>query len=201
VLAVAPAQRHYRQSRPSASGLDPEQFTARSVVSRRSLRPQGASASDTESEVRRESAGAEADTGGNEQRRVTVTDSLLETPFRGPIQSGNSDSVAHVAGITGRSSPAPEWWGRRPRRSFGTGEERPSSPAITDCESHSKAPPATSEVAKPSEVGWGRLLVLQEEWVSPCVILFLWFRCHGSNWFRVATDTLICFTRVELLRL
>ncbi|MFT4944653.1 MAG: hypothetical protein ACI9K3_000587 [Halovenus sp.] len=69
-----------------------------------------------------------------------------------------SDTVAHVAGITGRSSPAREWWGCRPRKSFGTGEERPSSPATTEGESHIKAPPSTSEVARPSEVGRGRLL-------------------------------------------
>ena len=57
----------------------------------------------------------------------------------------------------GRSSPAPEWWGCRPRRSFGTGEERPSFPATTEGESHIKAPPSTSEVARPSEVERGRL--------------------------------------------
>ena len=84
-------------------------------------------------------------------------DSLPDTLFSGAAVPVNSDTVAHVAGITGRSSPAPEWWGRRPRRSFGTGEEQPSSPATTEGESHIKAPPSTSEVARPSEVGWGRL--------------------------------------------
>ena len=101
--------------------------------------------------------------------------SVIRYGFLGDAVPITSDTVAHVAGITGRSSPAPDWWGRRPRRSFGTGEERPSSPAITDGESHIKAterrrlsrpwqsdalllaPPSTSEVARPSEVGSGRL--------------------------------------------
>jgi hypothetical protein len=39
-----------------------------------------------------------------------------------------------------------------------SGEEQPSSPATTEGESHIKAPPSTSEVARPSEVGLGRLL-------------------------------------------
>jgi hypothetical protein len=86
-----------------------------------------------------------------------LTDSPSDTLFSGATIPVTGDTVAHVAGITGRSSPAPEWWGRRPRRSFGTSEERPSSPATTDGESHIKAPPSTSEVVRPSEVGRGRL--------------------------------------------
>ena len=79
--------------------------------------------------------------------------------YEGPITL-TSDTVAQVAGITGRSSPAPEWWGRRPGRSFGTGEEQPSSLATADGESHIKAPPSTSEPVRVSEVGRGRLLTL-----------------------------------------
>ncbi len=39
------------------------------------------------------------------------------------------------------------------------GEKRTSSPATTEGESHIKASPSTSEVARPSEVGRGRLLL------------------------------------------
>ena len=111
-------------------------------------------------------------------------DSLSDTLFPGAALQITSDTVAHVAGITGRSSPAPEWWGRRPRRSFGTGEERPSSPATTEGESHIKAPsahgpqarshgpwdrgptlPSTSEVVRPSEVGRGRLRLVGAVWL------------------------------------
>jgi hypothetical protein len=85
------------------------------------------------------------------------SDSLSDALSSGAAVPMPSDTVAHVAGITGRSSPAPEWWGRRPRRSLGKGEEQPSSPATTEGESYIKAPPSTSEVARPSEVGWDRL--------------------------------------------
>ena len=66
-----------------------------------------------------------------------------------------SDIVAQVGGITGRSSPSPERWGRRPRRSVGTGEDQPSSLATVDAESYIKAPSSTSEPVRVSEVLWG----------------------------------------------
>ena len=64
---------------------------------------------------------------GKQPLCLLPSDSLSDTVFPGAAVPTSSDTVAQVAGITGRSSPAPEWWGRRPRRSFGTGEERPSS--------------------------------------------------------------------------
>jgi len=67
------------------------------------------------------------------------------------------DTVAQVAGITGRSSPAPNGGVVDPEGRFGQGEEQPSFPATTEGESHIKAPPSTSEVLRPSEGGRGRL--------------------------------------------
>ena len=123
--------------------------------------------------------------GGKRTPLLSLRDLPPDTLFPGVSIPTTSGTVAHVAGITGRSSPAPEWWGHRPRRSFGTGEERPSSPATTDGESHIKAPPSTSEPVRISEVGWGRLrpgLLRQPDerfisvhrdikWVSPLYVI------------------------------
>jgi len=77
----------------------------------------------------------------NRATRLPPADSLPDARFSGAIVPVTSDVVAHVGGITGRGSPAPEWWGHRPRRPFGTGEERPPSRATADGESHSKPLP------------------------------------------------------------
>ena len=75
--------------------------------------------SDSLSERKR---GEEADTTVHHYQIVSFR--LATDPFFNQRPTGtDSDTVAHVAGITGRSRPAPEWWGRRPRRSFGTGEQ------------------------------------------------------------------------------
>jgi len=75
----------------------------------------------------------------SDSRQIVAARLAIDSFFnQGPVIS-ISDTVAQVAGITGRSSPAPEWWGRRPGRSLGTGEEQPSSLATSDGESHSKA--------------------------------------------------------------
>ena len=61
--------------------------------------------------------------GGKQATSLLPSASLSDTLFLGTTIVVSSDTVAQVAGITGRSSPAPEWWGCRPRRSFGTGGE------------------------------------------------------------------------------
>ena len=93
----------------------------------------------------------------NQATLLHLADSSAVMFFTLPTEPIPSDTVAQAAGITGRSNPACKWWGHRPRRSFSTGEERPSSPATIDGEPHIKAPPSTSEPGRVSEVGWGRL--------------------------------------------
>ena len=66
--------------------------------------------------------GEEADTTVHHYQIVSFRPATGSFLNQRPI-TVDSDTVAHVAGITGRSRPAPEWWGRRPRRSFGTDKE------------------------------------------------------------------------------
>ena len=94
---------------------------------------------------------------GGTDNGLLPSDSLFDTLFLRPPYQYPVIPSHKSAGITGRSTPAPGWWGRRPRKSFRMGEQRPSSPATTEGDSHIKAPPSTSEVARLSEVGWGRL--------------------------------------------
>ena len=82
-----------------------------------------------------------------------LSDALfLVLPYQYPVIPSHTSLVSRAA------VARPQMVGSPTPKVARSGEEQPSSPATTEGESHIKAPPSTSEVARPSVVGRGRLL-------------------------------------------